>query len=229
MNPIAGAAVIGLFAKWPRAGAVKTRLAAAASPAWAARVAEACLRDTLAGLRRLEVRRVIAYAPVDAEAEFSRLADGAFNLAPQSAGDLGDRMSTFIQQQVQAGADRVVLVGADSPTVPLAYFEQAFAELQRADVVLGPALDGGYYLVGCGRRIPPIFRGIDWSTGQVLAQTIACLTDPHWRLALLPPWYDIDTCDDWALARAHLAAMRRAGVDPGTPHIEALFAEKPDG
>jgi uncharacterized protein len=235
MTQRAATAVVGLFAKWPRPGMVKTRLAGATSPAWACRVADACLRDTLARLNRLAgrpVRRVIAFAPTDAEANFARLVaeSGApFDLVPQADGDLGERMSRFIAQQHGAGADAVVLVGADSPTLPLETIEQAFAELSQADVVLGPAMDGGYYLVGCGRRVPPIFQGIAWSTAQVLAQTIVCLRDPQWRLALLPPWYDLDSCEDWALLRGHIAAMHRAGVNPGVPHIEALLEEEADG
>ena len=138
-------------------------------------------------------------------------------------------MAGFIEQQLSLGADAVVLVGADSPTLPVAYIEQAFAELRRADVVLGPAMDGGYYLVGCGRRVPPIFHGIAWSTGQVLAQTLARLEDRSWRLALLPPWYDVDTSADCGLLRTHIAALRRAGVDPEVPHTEALLAEENHG
>ena len=66
-------------------------------------------------------------------------------------------------------------------------------------MVLGPALDGGYYLIGCGRRLPPVFEGVRWSTNHVLADTVARLADPSWRLALLPPWYDVDTPEDWEL------------------------------
>jgi uncharacterized protein len=222
------ARVVGLFAKWPSPGTVKTRLAAATTPAWAARVADACLRDTLLRLGRLPVRRVIAFTPLEAEADFARLAGPDVALVPQGNGDLGQRMSRFIEQQLREGADAVVLVGADSPTLPTTHIEQTFAELKRADLVLGPAMDGGYYLVGCGRRVPPIFEGIAWSTGQVLAQTLACLGQPgsessEWRLALLPPWYDIDTREDWALLRTHITAMRRAGIDPDVPHIEGLL------
>jgi rSAM/selenodomain-associated transferase 1 len=216
------APVLGLFAKWPAPGTVKTRLAQATSAAWAARVAEAFLGDTLERLAALPVRRVLAYAPAGMEAEFAGLVRGAFETVPQSAGDLGQRLSAFIGQQLRAGADAVVVVGADSPTLPVALVEQAFRELDDADLVLGPTTDGGYYLVGCGRRVPPIFAGIDWSTNRVLGQTVARLTDPAWRLALLPPWSDVDTVEDWAVLCGHLAALRRAGLDPGVPRTEAL-------
>ncbi len=145
-----------------------------------------------------------------------------FLLVPQAVGDLGVRLATFLSAELAAGAGSVVILGSDSPTVPLDYVEQAFAELERADVVLGPATDGGYYLVGCARRLPPIFDGIAWSGPDVLGQSVARLSDSAWRLALLPPWYDVDTLEDWQMLRGHLAALRRAGLDPGMPQTEAL-------
>src|SRR5262249_55897042 len=119
----------------------------------------------------------------------------------------------------------VVLLGSDSPTLPGTFVAEAFRLLETADVVLGPATDGGYYLLGCARRRPPVFDGIDWGSPHVLEQTIACLADPAWRVALLPPWYDVDTLDDWRMLRGHLAALRRAGGDADLPHTLALLSE----
>ena len=214
--------VLGLFAKWPAPGAVKTRLAGHTSPEWAARVARAFLGDTLERLAALPVRRVLAFAPPEAGTAFAVLAGDGFETMPQSSGDLGQRLASFLDQQLQGGTEAVVVVGADSPTLPPEHVAQAFQALDQADLVLGPTTDGGYYLLGCGRRVPPIFAGIDWSSNRVLAQTVACLADPSWRLALLPPWYDVDTPEDWAMLRGHLAALRRAGLDPGVPRTEAL-------
>jgi rSAM/selenodomain-associated transferase 1 len=210
---------------------VKTRLAAASSPEWAAAVADAFLRDLVERLAAVDARRVLAFAPAEAEADFAGLVRGRFALTPQSDGDLGRRMEAFFAGQRAAGAGAVVLVGADSPTLPRSFVEQAFRELGRADVVLGPAADGGYYLVGCawhGPRagaaaVPPLFDGIAWGGSRVLLETVARLTDPEWRLALLPPWYDVDTLDDWWALRGHLAALRRAGYDPGVPHTERVL------
>jgi hypothetical protein len=214
--------VLGLFAKWPQPGAVKTRLAAESSPDWAARVAEAFLHDLMERLLAVDVQRVLAFAPREAEAGFADLARGRFILTPQGDGDLGQRMKAFLSEQFHADAEAVVLLGTDSPTVPLAYVEQAFRALEQADVVLGPAQDGGYYLLGCTRRLPPLFENITWSSPRVLAETVARLSDPAWRLALLPPWYDIDTLADWQMLCGHLAALRRAGLDPGVPRTEQL-------
>lgn len=209
---------LGLFAKEPRPGQVKTRLAAATSPAWAAAVADAFLRDFADRLAGLDCRRCLVY--VGAPAYFAEVAAGRYDLVPQQAGDLGQRLSSFMADELAAGTEAVVVVGADSPTMPPGLAEQAFAELERADVVLGPATDGGYYLLGC-HRLPPVFGGIAWGTSRVLAETVARL-DPSWRLALLPPWYDVDTLDDWRMLCGHLAALRRAGIDPGLPRTEAL-------
>lgn len=219
-------AVLGLFAKWPQPGAVKTRLAAETSSEWAARVAAAFLQDTLDRLAAFPARRILVFAPrAAATAAFTALAAGRFILTPQIEGTLGQRMAAFFQQHLRAGAGKVVLLGTDSPTLPLALVEQAFRELDRADLVLGPATDGGYYLIGCGSRLPPVFDGITWSGSGVLAETVARLEDPTWTLALLPPWYDVDTLADWRMLRGHLRALRRAGIDPQAPRTEELATD----
>jgi rSAM/selenodomain-associated transferase 1 len=219
------ARVLGVFAKWPRPGAVKTRLGG--PPGWGAAVARAFLLDALDRLAAVPARRVLAFAPPEAEADFHELVKGRFGLAPQSGGDLGQRLHAFFARQFEAGAGPVVVVGTDSPTLPLEHVEQAFRELEgpgKADVVLGPAQDGGYYLIGCGPRLPPVFDGIAWGSATVLADTVARLSDPSWRLALLPPWYDVDTPEDWMMLCGHLAALRRCGADRGVRHTEALIA-----
>jgi rSAM/selenodomain-associated transferase 1 len=244
--------VLGLFAKQPLPGQVKTRLAGATSPDWAARLADGFLRDTLNRLLQVDARRFVVFSPAGAGPYFESLVGSCFALAPQCPGHLGQRMAGFITAQVQAGAGAVVLVGTDSPTLPVNLIEQAFRELEQADLVLGPATDGGYYLIGCGRRLPPVFEGIDWSSSCVLGQTVAALSaacglagenrgEPakpqaakpaqpqaaEWRLAVLPPWYDVDTLDDWWMLRGHVAALRHAGIDPGLPATEALLHDAP--
>jgi rSAM/selenodomain-associated transferase 1 len=213
--------VLGLFAKEPRPGFVKTRLATETSAEWAAKVADAFLQDTLDRFASLDCRRVVVFDPPTAKPYFARLASGRFTLTPQRGGDLGQRLASFFGDQLADGATSVLAVGTDSPTVPVSYVEQAFEQLQRHDVALGPATDGGYYLLGC-RRLLPIFDGIAWSSSVVLRETIARLTNPAWSLAMLPLWYDVDTLDDWQMLRGHIAAMRRAGLDPGVPRVERL-------
>ncbi len=215
---------LGVFAKWPAPGQVKTRLAEAASDEWAVRVATAFLADTLDRLDRIDARRLIAFTPAEAEASFAELARGRYDLTPQGPGDLGERLARFVAARLGEGTAAVV-VGTDSPTLPPAFVEQAFEELRHADIVLGPATDGGYYLVGCRRLHPSLFSAIDRGGASVLQQTVERLADPAWRLAVLPPWYDIDDLQDWQMLVGHLAALRRAGIDPGVPHTEALARE----
>jgi rSAM/selenodomain-associated transferase 1 len=189
-----------------------------------AEIARAFLLDSVERFAQIDVRRVLAFAPADAQQQFADLVQGKFNLVPQLPGDLGQRLRGFLDEQLRAGAESVVFVGTDSPTLPLEYVAEAFTMLARADVVLGPAADGGYYLLGCARRVPPIFHGVSWSSSWVLRDTVAALSDPQWRVSLLPPWYDVDTPDAWEMLRGHVAALRRCGIDPHLPHTEALMA-----
>jgi rSAM/selenodomain-associated transferase 1 len=214
--------VLGLFAKAPLPGQVKTRLAACTSPEWAAQVAAAFLSDMIERLAAVADQRYLVFAPKEARAVFEERSDGRYRVEPQAEGNLGRRMAGFIDNRLREGAERIVLLGADSPTVPTAFVDEAFEQLKLVNVVLGPALDGGYYLLGCARRLPPIFDGIAWGEQSVLAETVARLSDPSWRVALLPPWYDVDTLDDWQMLRGHLVAMRRAGIDAGAPRTERL-------
>ncbi|MCI0683157.1 MAG: TIGR04282 family arsenosugar biosynthesis glycosyltransferase [Gemmataceae bacterium] len=213
--------VLGVFAKWPEPGRAKTRLADATSPEFAARAADAMLRDTLDRLVDVPAERWLAFAPADQAAAFRDLAANRYRLIPQGDGDLGARMERFIRDRIDGGAERVVLVGADSPTLPVEHVHDAFHRLHDVDLVLGPATDGGYCVIGCRRRVPPVFRGVAWGTSTVLRDTVARLDD-SWRLALLPPWYDVDTLDDWRMLQGHVAAMRRTGAEPRCPHVERL-------
>ncbi|HEV3079847.1 MAG TPA: TIGR04282 family arsenosugar biosynthesis glycosyltransferase [Gemmataceae bacterium] len=217
--------MLGLFVKAPRPGQVKTRLAAAVSNHWAAAVAEAFLLDTIQRLAKVAAPCSLYFTPPDAGPYFESLAAHRFTLAPQGEGDLGCRMTAYFAEQFRTGATRVMLVGSDSPTLPIAYIQDGFAMLDSHDVVLGPATDGGYYLVGCAREAPAIFANIPWGSSQVLRDTVGAIAGAGCRLALLPPWYDVDTLDDWRMLQGHVAALRQAGLDPGIPHTERLLQE----
>lgn len=222
-------AVLGIFGKRPDPGLVKTRLAAEFGPDLAAEMHAAMLFDTLGAWSSERVltaggRRVLVYAPADAGPWFDARVPAAFALQPQAEGELGQRMHAFFAGEFEDGATRVVLIGSDSPTLDPTLVVSAFLCLEGRDVVLGPSTDGGYYLVGCRGAVPPIFEGIDWSTPHVLHQTIDRLRDTGLSLAVLPPWYDVDTADDWRTLAGHLRAMHRSGMDPDLPRTESLIA-----
>ncbi len=221
--------VFGLFAKWPKPGAVKTRLAAETSPEWAADVARAFLLDMLDCFASVRVRRILAFAPDSEESAFAEVVTGRFQLVPQVNGDLGARLADFFEQQFRAGAQQVVVIGSDSPSLPAEFIDEAFAKLDAADVVLGPATDGGYYLIGCARPLPGLFLGIPWSGPRVLLETMKRASQLDLRLALLEPWYDVDSLADWWMLQGHLAALHLAGQAVTLPHTEGIAPlHKPD-
>jgi len=215
--------IFGIFAKQPLAGKTKTRLAQATSPDLAQRVAQALLEDSLDHFSGIQASRAIVYAPATGTTFFSQLAQGRYDLIPQCEGDLGQRLHHFFAGARRQGYSRIIAVGADSPTVPIDYVEQAFAALEVNNVVIGPAHDGGYYLIGGGLQELAMFDDIPWSSARVLEATIQRVQKASARLALLPPWYDVDTAADWAVLCADVRAKRLAGLDPGVPHVEQLM------
>ncbi len=217
--------IFGLFAKQPIPGKVKTRLAADIGPAAAADLYAAFLADLKDRFEATADRRIIAYSPAnDASTRYFReLAGGRYELWAQPEATLGDRMSAFFQEMLQANdtAERpngleeqpqsnVVLVGSDSPTLPAALVENALAALDQSDCVIGPAPDGGYYLIGLRRPVAGLFDNVAWGGSRVLEQTVRNMTAHNFSLHLLPPWYDVDTLDDLYGLRGHLAAMQAA-------------------
>ncbi len=215
--------ILGIFAKEPRAGEVKSRLAAVIGNEPAARLYDAFLRDLVARLPAIAATCVLEYTPATAHAYFAELCGGRFELEPQAAGDLGDRMAAFFGRRFAAGAQRVVLIGSDSPDLPLDRIERAFALLADHDVVIGPSHDGGYYLIGLRRLIDELFRNIAWSTHKVFARTMERIRPLGVTHAILDAWYDVDLPDDLNRLRAEIETARNAGRDSGVRHTEAVL------
>lgn len=225
--PLPERAVLGVFARRPEPGRVKTRLAAGLGDTAAAAIYEAMLFDLLDlwGSDRVLApggRRVVVFDPPDAGPWFDARVPAGFALQPQEPGDLGARMRSFLAGEFAEGAERVVLIGSDTPLLEPSAVVSAFLCLEGRDVVIGPSTDGGYYLIGCRGEAPPIFDGVAWGTTGVLAQTVDRLDETGLTLAVLPPCSDVDTPDDWRALAGHLRALRRAGVAPGLPRVEGL-------
>ncbi len=184
--------LLGIFAKHWTPGAVKTRLAAAVGSQLAAAFHRACVESLLIRLADVADQRVLAVTPPGSVPEFRRIAGPAWRVIAQADGDLGTRMADFFTAAFRDGSHQVVLIGSDSPSLPRAYLARAFELLPDYPVVLGPADDGGYYLVGAAGRVPPMFTGIAWSTAAVFSQTVDRLEQAGWPFAVLPGWYDVD-------------------------------------
>ena len=123
----------------------------------------------------------------------------------QEGQDLGERMANAFARSFELGMDKVVLIGTDCPTLQSNHLNQAFEALTHSNLVVGPATDGGYYLIGMKRRADYLFEGINWSTAEVLSQTLAVATAHGLHFTLLDELSDIDTQEDWERYRSQIA------------------------
>jgi len=198
-----------VFVRAPVAGRVKTRLAAALGAEGALQVYRRLAEHTLREARALGGEVRVHFTPADAGPQVHAwLGDGPRYL-PQSAGDLGARMETAFRAAFQDGADRVIIIGSDLPELSAALLRRAFDALESHPAVIGPARDGGYYLLGMRQMIDGLFDGIPWSTDEVLARTLERLGAAGIEPALLDTLNDVDEVDDlpagwaeWARAEA---------------------------
>jgi uncharacterized protein len=191
--------VLIIFAKEPSPGQVKTRLCPPLSAQDAARLYGQFLEDVLEEMARLpEMKRALAYTPASARPFFQNLATPGVHLVVQTGEDLGERLRQVFDWGFTQGAQTVLIRNSDSPDLPGRLVTEAREVLEhgRAQVVLGPCPDGGYYLVGLRSPQPQLFHDITWSSPTVLADTLARAANLGLPVHLLPPWPDIDTCDD---------------------------------
>jgi len=193
----------------------------APDPVEAAALYEGLLGDTIdlvSGLRGIEM--TVAVTPAAATGVVADLAPpGARMLAVEGA-DIGECLASATQRMLSEGFARVLALNSDGPTLPAACIEQAVELLRENDVVLGPAEDGGYYLIGLKEPQPELFRGISWSTEQVAAQTLERARTQGLTVARLPAWYDVDTPADLERLRAELATLP-PGIAPRTRRLLA--------
>ena len=192
-----------IFAKAPIPGQVKTRLCPPLTPDEAATLHGSFVLDTLERTKaalttfKLPFDRYLACAPSSTHVFFKVLEERqGVRLMDQVGDDLGARMNQAFDTLFAQGYKSGVIVGTDTPSLPLERYQQTFAALESHDLVLGPALDGGYYLIGLNRPTPGLFTGIPWSTDQVLALTQKKAGALGLKTALLESWRDIDTISD---------------------------------
>jgi rSAM/selenodomain-associated transferase 2/rSAM/selenodomain-associated transferase 1 len=191
-----------VFAKAPVPGRVKTRLAVDVGDEEAARIYSRLGKTVVDQVKTGSYRTVICFDPPTAgDAIGSWLGTEGLSFAPQSEGELGSRMEKAVEEALRT-ARKVVVVGTDAPDVTRGVAEEAFGKLDGADLVLGPATDGGYYLIGMKGLIPGLFEGIPWSTPEVLEATLDRARALGLRVELLSPLQDVDTLEDWERLKA---------------------------
>jgi rSAM/selenodomain-associated transferase 1 len=240
MTPPSGSCAIAVMAKAPRPGQVKTRLVPPLTPEEATALNAAFLRDITATIasvgRDLPTAGFVAYAPAGGEALFEGklaprtglvLADGSVPM-PAGVSGIGRSLIHAMRSLLGCGFEGVCLINSDSPTLPAAILAQAVAALADGrQVVLGPAEDGGYYLIGVPATLAPraeaLFRDIPWSTPGVTAATLDRAAAVPLAVLSLPAWYDVD--DAASLRRLAGELADDTGHAAGTaPHTAAIVA-----
>jgi rSAM/selenodomain-associated transferase 1 len=191
-----------VFARLPELGRVKTRLANDVGAERALAIYNAMLRDLLGsvGMSTEELEIECLWAPTpNASGAMLRRAFGEHTVAMQTGATLGDRLSmAFSERFFFHRTDQIVAIGVDDPLLPRALIDHAFALLDSVEYVVGPAQDGGYYLIGCRAASyePEVFQRIEWGTPSVLATTVERIGATGRTMALLPERFDVDTAED---------------------------------
>ncbi len=221
---------IGLFAKHWTPGATKTRLADSIGSELAANCSKEFLKTTLRRLSNIRASRLshlLAFAPAEKQSEFFELLVGLafeWQVTPQSAGDLGEKMTRYFEQAFASGHESAFLLGSDSPDFPMQAVETGLNWLDESSVnhhgklVLGPATDGGYWCIGAKGVVPPIFEQMPWSQPNLLECTLKQLDQLGWHngtdYLLLDEWYDVDTMEDLQSLQCRINNARLRKTDP---------------
>ena len=188
-----------VFTRTPRFGKVKTRLIPPLSPELALELHQAFLEDTLENvehMQRLYVNKLLCLSEPLKQQDVLNIPTTGWEIELKVAGTLGKRLEAIFLKGFNDGHQRVVVIGSDSPTLPNKIINEAFDQLTTTKTVIGPAEDGGYYLIGCNKFIPQLFQDIDWGTSKVLSQTLRVTESLQVETKILPTWYDIDCSND---------------------------------
>ena len=209
-HTVSGAA-IGIVCKAPQAGLSKTRLAKAVGAVAASELSACFLRDVAAAIdavpEALGRRGYGVYAPAGAEEILRQLFPPSFGLLLHADADLGNVLFGATRDLLAVPHDCVLLVNGDSPTLPTAFLVQAIEALRKPGdrLVLGPASDGGYYLIGLKQAHRAVFRRIEWGTADVARSTLQRAREIALETTLLPEWYDVDDAETFGWLRDELA------------------------
>jgi len=185
-----------IFLRAPQTGGAKSRLAQKLGTRAAIDIYKTLLELLLTSLAPIEPVE-LCFTPDNAAAESLPWLQPGWTLAPQGEGDLGQRLNRAVEQSFKAQHQHVAIIGSDCPLVTVADIESAWKSLQNHDVVIGPARDGGYWLIGLNARHPELFENIPWSTSAVLQTTLDRVRGAGLKFECLRTLVDIDTPEDW--------------------------------
>ena len=225
-----GRCALAIMTKAPRAGHVKTRLVPPLTQDEAAKLNSCFLSDTAAAISQAcgeNSQGVAVYTPVGAEAAYMGVLPSDFRLIPQREGAFGERLALAAEDLLLMGFSSLCLIDSDSPTVPWEVYAEAITKLAEPGdrIVLGPSDDGGYYLIGLKQRHRSLFENIQWSSEQVIEQTIARAAQVGVPVRLLPTGFDID--DGASLARlcTELLTAASSSTSDSAPATRKFLSE----
>jgi rSAM/selenodomain-associated transferase 1 len=207
MSAASSTPVVVAMLKAPRAGFVKTRLALEIGSEPAVAIYRLLVEHQMSAIPR-GWRVEVHFAPADAAADMQQWLGLNRAFYPQVGDDLGERLIHATGGAFSRGSGTVVVIGGDCPGLDETCLRDACCALESAEVVLGPAVDGGYYLIGLRRWVPELFRGIPWSSDAVLRMTLERVREARLSIAMLPTKEDVDDLASWR--RAHGALPRLA-------------------
>lgn len=196
MNPSPVTLII--FGRYPHPGKVKTRLAASIGDTASADFYRLCAEHTFRQAASFQTSSIIFYCSNqdDLPLVHEWIIQYNFSIAVQSGITLGERMENAFDSAFQKGAKKVIIIGTDAPDISNEILQSSVAALETSDIVIGPALDGGYYLLGMKNLHIDLFNEIPWSTDSVFQSTIEKAQTHQLTIQLLPPLTDIDTYED---------------------------------
>lgn len=220
-----------LFMKAPRPGTVKTRLASRVSMTEAADLYRAFIKDTVYLSQQITGASVyVAWTPENGLIELKDALDNPeVYWCYQHGAHLGERLANTFNKFLKKKTEKTIVLGGDSPLLPPAYVEEAFRSLDLHDVVLGPAIDGGYYLIGLGRKqkvfdhYANLFKSIDWGTNYVLDQTRMVIRKYGLSCHELSTWFDIDRPADLDRVIREIQLLRADGDQVTGKHTESVI------
>ena len=205
---------LGIFIKVPEEGTVKTRLIPPLSGSEACNLYRAFMVDLFQRIHKLKKLAVTAFYSGADPTQLEEMIPKGWALAAQQGETLGERLQNAFTNLLKEEGSYAVIIGSDSPDIPLLAIKRAYTKLKHKDVVLGPSADGGYYLVGLKKQIPELFENIPWSEDAVLRRTLEIVASQNMSLSLLPLWYDVDTPNSLELLKTMMLAKRieRSGI-----------------
>ncbi|MGD1152958.1 MAG: TIGR04282 family arsenosugar biosynthesis glycosyltransferase [Syntrophales bacterium] len=200
MSALAEDRCLVMFVRFPGQGRVKSRLAKDLGEEAATNLYRCFVEDLLERFSKESYRLRIAFYPAEKEREMKEMLGDGFSYIPQSGEDLGERMKLSFLRCFSEGARSVVLIGSDIPDLPARIVDEAFLALDRNEAVIGPSVDGGYYLLGFTKDTfnGDVFMGLPWGAGTVFQETMKILRRAGVPVHVLPVWWDIDKPEDIA-------------------------------